>query len=319
MITNLIIPEQSRINLLLILTIINCHVANSQDTIKTEPSIHYSSAKHPVRGKQFVSGLKYAREDIVFSETKRRVEYCYYYDNERNCHGSDYEFLNDSILLIDNQKWIYYSIDSISWEVKTTINDNKTFRKTGKVLSLVPLTPIDKLYIISSSNPDTMWIENYLSKNHRKHLGSSGGVMVSYPKVQFNSKIYPDTEVDQPPVMPGSDSLPVLRMKRNDYCVSEPVRAIRNLTFVVDTSGYIFNIEMFEGNLDTTSCPYYFQDLMLLLKSFEPFTPGVKNGEKVPTRCYVEVDMMDEFYNAFARHPALDRKKTKQIRPTKHE
>ena len=81
--------------------------SRAQDTIRIEPSIRFTSAEYPNRSKGFAINAKYAREDIVYSTTKKKIEYCYYYDSLRICHGDTYEIISDSILKTDNRTWIF--------------------------------------------------------------------------------------------------------------------------------------------------------------------------------------------------------------------
>ena len=37
-----------------------------------------------------------------------------------------------------------------------------------------------------------------------------------------------------------------------------------------------------------------------------PLIPGEINGVPVNSICYLKVDMMNDYYNEFAQHPALD-------------
>ncbi len=59
-----------------------------QDTLKVEPSRFYSSVHEPFQGKDFAFSVQRSREDIVFSDSHQRIEYCYYYDTRGICFGT---------------------------------------------------------------------------------------------------------------------------------------------------------------------------------------------------------------------------------------
>lgn len=47
--------------------------------------------------------------------------------------------------------------------------------------------------------------------------------------------------------------------------------------------------------------------LMREVVSMGKWIPGEIDGKSVNIRCYIEIDMMDEQLNEFAKHPAFDK------------
>lgn len=206
-----------------------------QDTIKIEPSILYSSKEFPDRSKDFAFKAEFAREDIVFSETKKRIEYCYYYDGERNCFGESYEIINDSIIQIKSQ-----FTDSISeiWKYKIMEYNNfmvqrryDVFIETGIVNSLIPFSRIGKFITQVKEGSDTLWVTDYTNYNFQGPYRRKP--MYYFPKAKIVGKIYQDTEVDKLPTTPSGDSIFKIMLERKDYCTGEPMTAIRTISFIV--------------------------------------------------------------------------------------
>jgi len=289
----------------------------SQDTIKIEPSIQYSSKDYPTRSKDFAFKSQFAREDIIFSENKKRVEYCYYYDNERVCFGDCYEILNDSIIQIKTQ---FSDSTSEIWNFEITENNkylvrriHNRFTETGVVSSLIPFLKTGKFITQYEGNKDTLWVTDYTNYNFKGPYRTKPNYY--FPEAKINGNVYRDFEVDKIPTTVKGDSVIKISLERTDYCLCEPMTAIRTLTFVVTTNGEIKNIRQFEGNFDLQYCPFYIMDLTreLILKG--RWIPGEIESKKVNVRCYIGIDMKDERLNEFAKHPAFDKKRI----PTKNK
>ena len=136
----------------------------AQDTIKMEPSKFYSAKVHPNRSKQFAGLVKYAREDIIYSSCKRRIEYCYYYDEERHCFGQTYEIINDSILMVDQTRWHFQKLGNTysMWRF-----DGK-FIEFGTASALIPFTPESPFVTTTSDQIDTLWTTDYSTDDPSK-------------------------------------------------------------------------------------------------------------------------------------------------------
>ena len=152
--------------LLLILSLLSLNqYSPAQDTIRHGKPVRYSPKRYPVQDKMFVSKLGYAREDIVFSAGKKRVEYCYYYGQERNCYGKTHEILNDSVLLIKENEsdtitelWRYRKISQDLFEVR---REYDKLQETGLAMSLIPFQVQGKMAVRRADNEDTLWLEDH--------------------------------------------------------------------------------------------------------------------------------------------------------------
>jgi hypothetical protein len=297
--------------LILLILLVNTLFCFGQDTIKFEPSVFYSSKEYPNRSKAFAFQAQFAREVIMFSETKKRIEYCYYYDNERVCFGESYEILNDSVIQIKSK----FS-DSIFENWKHKIADNNSYlvqRKygsyceTGTVNSLMPFLKTGKFITQHQSSKDTLWITDYTNYNFKGPYRTAPSYY--FPKAKIKEKIYQDFEVDKMPTTIKGDSIFNISLARKDYCLSEPMTAVRTITFVVTSSGEIKNIEQFEGNFDLQYCPFYIMELMKQVLSIGRWIPGKVDGKNVNVKCYADIEMQDERLNEFAKHPAFDKKR----------
>lgn len=281
-----------------------------QDTIKVEPSHYYSSKKHPVNGKLFASQVKYGQENIVFSPTKIRVEYCYYYDGVRKSFGGGiYEKLTDSTIQVTHD-WD----DSVSDLWKYQKQENGLFRieqrrgdllETGYATTLVPLKKT--ITRTTYKNGDTLWKIDY--KNSRP-IWYGGRGRPYFTKTKIEGHIYQDFEVDRQPTLLNGDSLTKILPEIARFgCYGEPLKGIRNITFVVTSHGDIKNVEQFEGNLEEFCDGEYMMHLIEKTLALGRLKPGLKNGAPVNSRCYLQVDMLDEVSNDFVKHPGLDRVK----------
>lgn len=286
-----------------------------QDTIKVEPSHSYSSKKYPVRGKLFASNVKYGREDIIFSPTKTKVEYCYYYDNKRmSSGGTYYEKLGDMAIRV-TYDWADSAFDVWNYERQEnglfSIEIHRgDFLETGYATSIVPLQKTT-IYTTYLKNGDTLWTMDFT--NSRPTFYGGRGIPY-FTKTKVEGHIYQDFEVDTLPKMLNGDSLPTMSIAEDANigfygCYGEPLKGIRNITFVVTKEGDIKNVEQFEGNLEPYCDGKYIMKLMEKTLALGRLKPGIKNGVPVNTRCYLPVDMGYEGWNETAKHPAFDREK----------
>lgn len=281
-----------------------------QDTIKVEPSHYYSSKKHPVGGKLFASQVKYGREDIVYSPTKTRVEYCYYYDGIRKSVGGGiYQKLGDSAIQVTydwddsvSDLWTYEKQENGLFRIERRRGD---FLETGCATTLMPLKKTMTYTIYK--NGDTLWELDY-TNSRPTWYGGRGSPL--FTKTKIEGHIYQDFEVDRQPTLLNGDSLTGISPEVARFgCYGEPLKGIRNITFVVTSHGDIKNVEQFEGNLEEFCDGEYIMHLIEKALALGRLKPGIKNGVPVNTRCYLQVDMLDDISNDFVKHPGLDREK----------
>ena len=260
-----------------------------QDTIRIEPSQHYTRQKSPDRGKLFAARVKFAREDIVFSATHRRIEYCYYDDNKRTCHGTAYELTSDSTLAIDGTIW-HYKKRSDQYFVDRYFNGTY---ESGFAKSLIPLEATGLFTTTTADKIDTLWTTDYSTDNPARLYDHPSW---AFHQTKVNGKIYASNEVDEPPVLLNGDSMTTisLTLNRSNGCYSEPYNFVKALKFVVTQEGRIVNIEQSIGYINLNNCPYYVMDLMQQLLQSGPLRPAKINGQNVSVQWSLKVEMNDE-------------------------
>lgn len=276
--------------LLLLLLPLCSLVSNSwaQDTIRHGDRIIYSNEKKYLRSKAFYATVKYAREDIIHSPIKKRVDYCFYMDNERNCWGTNYETPNDSTL------WIYDNWDTIVWTYRNASHGFQLERQVGSTTisaqadSLIPFQPT--IEIACGIHADTLWVEDYKMVEFSNRFSKP---QFSYPQVTIEGEILKEDQLSTTPTLLNGDSIPVLSLKRTDYCLCEPYIWIQSLKCIVTEKGEIKNIQQHRGNVDVENCPGYFQKLQMELDSWGKLQPGTVDGKPVHSELLIEVDMME--------------------------
>lgn len=258
-----------------------------QDTIRVETSIYYTSKKEPNRGKYFASGVKYAREDIVFSETHKRIDYCYYYDNERNCYGTNYQLTSDTTLDMDGEIWNYRK-QGDQYFVERYFNGTY---ECGFTKSLIPFETLGRFTTTTADKIDTLWTTDYSADNPSSPYDKPLWI---FHKTKIKGKIYDQDKIDEPPAFLNGDPLKTIYLNRTDGCLSEPYYFIRELKFVITKEGNIVNIEQSLGNFDLDYCPYYVMDLMRYLLQSGQLKPGKLKGQNVNVLWTLKVEMNSE-------------------------
>lgn len=264
-----------------------------QDTIRVEPSKFYTSEEEPTRGKDFASRVKYAREDIVFNQNFRKVEYCYYYDNKRICYGNTYQLIGDSTLQIGDsassnaiQTWTYRKMKSRQYLVYRFHNG---LYEIGKAKELIPFEVIGSLFTMTWDKSDTLWIADYSTVSSNNPYSKP---KYSYPKASIEGKIYEFEKVDQPPTLLTGELIPDTIMRaRTDRCLSEPYQRVITMSFIVTEDGHIKNIEQGFGNFDIEYCSLYILELMTIISNYGQLKPALLDGKPVNVKCIVNIDM----------------------------
>jgi hypothetical protein len=275
-----------------------CHANTTlaQDTIRIEPPHHYSSAEYPHRGMQFASMVKYAREDIIFLSTHKRIEYCYYYDTERVCYGNDYWLTGDSTLHIsmgkeqwENEHWVYKKQNDSTYKVHRLENN---IYETGTVRKLIPFERAGRFVTMNESGTDTLWIADY-GLEHQRSLFNNP--RFSIPETAIAGEVFLPGQVDVPPRLMNGDTIQLtgqMGVVFPGFCYNEPYYRVRSISFIVTKEGAIRNIRNMHGkhiHIDL-SCPYYFLKYMVAISALGKLVPAVKDGKNVNCRYTIAVE-----------------------------
>jgi Fe-S-cluster containining protein len=255
-----------------------------QDTIRIEPGIYYTSDIEPNRGKDFASRARFAREDIVFSNTRKEIDYCYYYDNKRYCIGQDFELINDSTLSIDGVRWTY----KLQGKQFLVYRYEDNFFESGYTKSLIPFEPTGPFTTTTADKIDTLWTTDYSTDKPSKPYDHP---TYNFYKAKIKGKVYKPGEVDQPCTFLNGDTLARIYLQRKDGCYGEPLYVVRTMKFIVTQEGHILNIEQDKGNMDLNFCPYYAMELMKYIKRWGLLKPAKRKGQNVNSICTVAIDM----------------------------
>lgn len=255
-----------------------------QDTIRVEPGIYYTSDIEPNRGKDFANRARFAREDIIFSENRKQIDYCYYYDNERVCHGQSYELVNDSTLSIGGVIWTYH----LKGNQFLVYRCEKGAFETGYVKSLMPFEPTGLFATTSADKMDTLWTTDYSTDLPSKFFDRP---TYNFYKTKITEKVFKASKVDEPCALLNGDTIPSVYLQRADGCYGEPLYTVRTMKFVVTKEGQILNVEQDDGNIDMDFCPYYVMELIKHIKQWGLLKPAKRKGKNVNALCTVAVDM----------------------------
>lgn len=254
----------------------------SQDTLRYEEKVIYQSEDFPSRGKQFVADLKYGREAILFSDRKMKLEYCYYYDNERNCHGDTYEIINDSLVAVNGISWHFQQQSSGAYWVW---RKDRIATEYGQVDSLLPFTQKGIFYTVSNQTQDTLWQEEY-------HLYKKGNPRrkptFCFYDTKIEEKVYEYDEVTIPPTKLDYTSLDKVEIHLQ-YCVSQPLVDISLMMCIITKEGNIVSMEQALGNLDS-SCPATMKEIILKIARWGKVLPASKNGKPINSRWFITID-----------------------------
>lgn len=258
----------------------------SQDTIRVEPSIYYSSSDEPTLGKEFHFRVRYAREDIVYSSFHKRIEYCYYYDKERKCFGTTYQLINDTSLSIDGIVWKCIKAGDKYFLERFF---NGTY-ESGYATSLIPLKTTGLFFTTTADKVDTLWSTDYSADSPSNRFDNPRWV---FYKTSINGKVFKQTEVDILPKTENGESLKPIFLGRKDACYNEPLVYVSELKFIITKEGRIVNIQQSKGNVDLENCPYYMMDLIRYLVQLGKIHPAQKNGVNVNAWYTLKVEMRE--------------------------
>jgi hypothetical protein len=246
-----------------------------QDTIKLEPSTHFSSLDYRHYGKSFagLSEKNRVKELIVFSKDHIRVDRCYYYDNERRCLGTEYEINSDSTILVNNASWNCLSHERKTYKVNRIVNN---YNVKGQVNPLIPFTKFGTFYGITAQR-DTLWTEKY---DHDKLKE------FNLIEKKVKGKIYEVGKLSKIPLINGIDTIPDLTIDRVDllWCCNDN-RRIAYLTFTVTSIGDIVNIKS-QG-----TSPEEEKQIALILSKHKNISAGIRKGKAVNSNYMLNVKL----------------------------
>ncbi|MDJ1506808.1 hypothetical protein [Xanthocytophaga agilis] len=250
------------------------------DTIKVEPSFYYPRDKDPHWGKAKaarLASLTRAREDIVFSPTYKRIEYCYYYDNYRNCYGTTYQITSDSTLDVWDDDWEvwHYKKQGNTYFIEQYYDNTYI---CGFTKSLIPLEFVGLSITTTVDKIDTLWIIDH----------SVDYSPLTLHKTKVKGTIYTKDKVDSPPTLLNGDTLKIIYGSTNgipkSVCPSlppPPPPPTDKVTFVVTKEGRIVNIENSYAESELDYCPSLMTDLIRSLIQFGQIKPATLNGQNV--------------------------------------
>lgn len=272
-------------------------ISFSQDTIYYDHKVSYNSGDNPIRGKEFVANLEFAREDIILDENTTRVEYCYYYDNERICHGNTYRILNDSTLIENESIWNYKKVYDNNFSIW---RNDSLIVEYGQASSMMPLQKTGLFFTVNKLSKDTLWQMDYTNYNpsnpYRKPL-------FNYYLSHIHGKVYEYSDIEVPPTQKDYSSLNSVRITP-EYCLSQPYMDITLVTCIITKEGRILNVEQALGGLDK-NCPYTLQEIITEISKWKEIKPAKIKGRPVNVRWFITIDnnLRQALHPAFADTP----------------
>lgn len=262
--------------------------------------------REDISGFDFFNKVKFGEKHITYDDNLTEVMWCYFVDTIEHCHSQFYKLISPNTIKIgrDSANSSYWNYKKSKDSLYLVTSSNLTTTTVGRVSTLIPFKKTGKFYTTSQLSNDTLWIADYSIINYDgpsffltryEHPANSGLI-----------SIYNPDALDSLPKWNNGDSITKLPLKRSDYCINESLQAFRTLKFIIDADGIPHNFQQYEGNFELFTCPFYFHDIIETLLAQSPFSPGIKDGQPVNSYCYIEIDMLDDYLNEFAKHPALD-------------
>ncbi len=263
-----------------VLIILVSKITVAQDTIVYEEPYMYNKGPN-FNSRLFYSINKYGRQDILYSDTNRTIEYCYYLDDKKNCFSEDYTILNDSTLRIitwDTIEWSFRQVRDSLYEIRRYRLYDRTqdsLLLSGYARSLIPLRIIGNLYTISDKRIDTLWYQDFSYYPH---------VPWGQPHTELYVSMVPKNLIENksgltPPKYPTGENFNLFRWKRYGGCYNDPYNIVYSAKMIVTKHGRIVNPRQIHGNLGL-GCNTY-EDFLLHLYKLQPLIPATKNGEPI--------------------------------------
>ncbi|WP_018343435.1 hypothetical protein [Cytophaga aurantiaca] len=258
---------------------------SAQDTIKVEPSVYYESTIHQDT-RSFYGYVQYAREDILYFDSLRSIQYCYYMDSVRKCIGSVYQLKPDNVVLIstlqDTVAWMYRKYNDSLYEVNAVIDG---FWYSGWASSVMPLQFKGELAAIAADRTDTLWYTTYAYTSHFPQGNSS----YRLNQTPVKGKIYKSKQCDLLPRLQDGSVFAKMNWEVKNLCYNDPYYYVSRTVFVVTAEGRIRNISR-AGNLDLSCSDVYIDFVKTLYKNL-PLMSATRKGKPVNIQWEVLVDM----------------------------
>lgn len=288
---------------LVLILLFYCNFVQAQDTLFIGAKVDFSSQEaRQYFGKGYHGN--YGREDIVFSENHKRIDFCYYQNNVRTCTGKGYWLENDSILKISNSNlwrvdervecWKYKKLDENKYFIS---RGDSTFYEFGMAKSLIPLILDGKLTTTLANKKDTLWLIeiNYLNPKLK--------FRIDYYQSKIDEKIFEYNEIDLKPSLLNGDSLPTIEIPYIKYCYCEPMYSITAMACIITSEGKIKNIEQAIGGASPKACPKTIMDIIIQIQNWGQITPAQRKNKKVAVRWFVKVNVQ---LNDINKHAAWE-------------
>lgn len=258
---------------------------SAQDTIKLQPSIYYESAVHKDT-RLFYGYVQYAREDIVYSDSLRSIQYCYYMDSVRHCIESVYRMKGNDILEVSNYRdtieWKYKRRSDSLYEISAFVDG---FYQYGLARSLQPLLFFNKQVTTTSDKIDTLWFTEYVYSPH----DPEGYRTYTLHTNTIKGKIYTSKQCTIPPRLQSGSAFTELTWVPGELGYNDPYYFVRRTVFVVTAEGRILNVSEM-GNLEWSSAAVCI-DFLKEVYRYSPLLPATRKGKPVNVQWQVKVNM----------------------------
>lgn len=255
----------------------------SQDTIKVAPSIYYLSSLNQ-DSRSFYGSVQYAREDIVYTDSLREIQYCYYMDSIRHCLGSTYQIKQNNLLLVSNHRdttqWNINKLSDSLYQVHALIDG---FYTHGLASSIVPLRFVKDLITTTADKKDTLWYTRYEYSLH----DPEGYPIYTLYKSAILGKVYESKQCDVPPTRRDGLSFTSIVWDCAEGCYNDPYYVVNRTTFIITSEGRIKNISEF-GNLDW-SCAAVYIDFLKAVYRNSPVLPATRKTKPINIKWTVDV------------------------------
>jgi len=214
-------------------------------------------------------------EIISYSKDSFKVQkVCFYEETKiRNTIPDFYKILNDSLILLNNQKINYFKESDSCYLIKLTA---KHFKSVGHSKRLIPIIYYGK-HKIYNTKGEAVLVEEY-ENNKLKNL--------EIINKEMNDSIY--KIVDVPAMFP--EELGVLddyisgMISYSSWIQESAIQGTVFINAVVSSEGTIVNPEILRS-VD----PLYDREALKIVSKLPPFIPAMLNGEKVNSYIIIPV------------------------------
>jgi TonB family protein len=221
--------------------------------------------------------VNYSREIIKLSKGHFKIENCYYLDNKRytDYYETYYEFKDDSILITEDEKWVYKKLnDSLIF----VYQKDADLIEVGAVTSLIPFVKHGD-FITKRRNGELLFTEHYIKG---KYLNTD------YFKGEINGAIY--SKVDVTPEFPlkygDLTTFITKNAKYPKFSLGNSITPKIYIRFVVTLKGEVRNIELVRSSIDR----FAEKEAIKVIARLPNFEPGKLNGKNVNSYYVIPVN-----------------------------